>query len=192
MQVLHLPPPPPSSGVLFFFLTTPHAKNKSALEFIFGEMVPQLIRTKERSFLCLFLGPSSRGTASNGDQAEFSQTRTGAEGVHPGVEWFVGCLFLDIPPHQGHLSVCARVNRSSKSSLYIHPIALCYQKKSIYFLKIDALHSKAFASVNVCDTEGGKGFGIRYWYEVALSSCKNYFMLISHSSSAAGVKLALH
>lgn len=51
----YTPSPPALWFFVFFFLTTPHAKNKSALEFIFGEMMPQLIRTKERSSLCLVL-----------------------------------------------------------------------------------------------------------------------------------------
>ena len=105
-----VPPSPPVCVVIFFFFfffTTLHAKNRSALEFIFGEMVLQLIRRKEWSSFCLVLETQVPGA--------LPATETKRSSVKPELElrvfiqeWngLLAACVSDILSHQQHLCVC--------------------------------------------------------------------------------------
>lgn len=108
---------PPFHPLLCVFFSQLHMpkkkkrKKKSALEFIFGKMVPQLIRTKEQSSPCLVL------QAQDPEAPPATETKQGS--VKPELElraFIHGVERFVIPSHQQHLSVCPGVNRSSKSS----------------------------------------------------------------------------
>ena len=109
-------PSTPGCVVLFFFFffTTLHAKNRSALEFIFGEMVLQLIRRKEWSSFCLVLETQVPGA--------LPATETKRSSVKPELELRVfiqewnGLLAAcsRIFCHTSSICVCAGLNRSIK------------------------------------------------------------------------------
>lgn len=141
----YTPPSTPALRFFFFFffsLTTPHAKNKSALEFIFGEVVQQLITTKERSSLCLLL-EAQVPEAPSATDTKWSPDQKAERGYSPRSGMVCWLLVPGYTP-AASIGVCVRagVRRSAKSSKYIHTITLCYQEKTIGFFFLNKRSSQ--------------------------------------------------